>query len=52
MHFYLFTDQPTTCPICGARADIISDLYHTNLKLQISECLNSRCKHVVLEVEN
>jgi hypothetical protein len=44
-------DQPTTCPICGARTDIISDFHHTNLQLLINECLNTHCKHVFLEVE-
>jgi len=45
-------DQPTTCPICGARADIISGFFHTLLRLGINECLNANCKHVFLEVEN
>ncbi len=49
--FYLMTDQPTTCPICGVRSDIIADLYHTNLQLLINECLNINCKLVFLEVE-
>ena len=49
--FILMTDQPTTCPFCGARTDIISDLYHTNLKLQINECLDVSCKHVFLEID-
>ena len=49
--FYLMTDQPTTCPICGVRCAIIADLYHTNLHLLITECLNINCKHVFLEVE-
>ena len=51
MEFYLMNDQPTTCPFCGARTDIISDFYHTNLKLFINECLDIKCKHVFLEVE-
>lgn len=51
METYLMNDQPTTCPICGARSDIISDLYHTNLGLFINECLDIHCKHVFLEVD-
>ena len=51
MIFYLMNDQPTTCSICGVRTDIISDFFHTNLKLQITECLNVQCKHVFLEIE-
>lgn len=48
---YLMTDQPTTCPICGARSEVISDLHHTNLRLFINECLDIQCKHVFLETE-
>jgi len=51
MYYYLITDQPTTCPICGARTDMIFNFHHTNLKLLINECLNFQCKHVFLEVE-
>lgn len=51
MQFYLMTDQPTTCPICGARTGIISDLHHTKLKLQVNECLDFGCKHVFLEID-
>ncbi len=49
---YLITDQPTTCPTCGTRTDIISNFYHTNLRLFVNECLNINCKHVFLEVED
>jgi len=52
MIFYLMTDQPTTCPICGVRTDIISDFWHTNQQYLISECLNIQCKRVILEVED
>jgi hypothetical protein len=51
MIYYLVTDQPTTCPICGATTDIIANFFHTSLKLNINECLDSGCKHVFLEVE-
>jgi len=50
--FYLINDQPTTCPICGARADIISSFLHTLLQMNINECLDNGCKHVFCEVEN
>ncbi|MDB5015398.1 MAG: hypothetical protein JWQ84_230 [Mucilaginibacter sp.] len=50
--YYLMTDQPTTCPVCGTRTEIISDFYHTLLQLQINECLNGNCKHVFFEVED
>jgi hypothetical protein len=48
---YYMSDQPTNCPICGARTDIISDLLHTNLKMLVNECLDIHCKHVFLETE-
>jgi len=51
MDLYLMTEQPTTCPFCDARTDIIADFYHTNLKLLINECLNKSCGFIFLEVE-
>ena len=44
-------EQPTTCPVCGVRTEIISDFSHTLLKLGINECLANSCKYVFLEVE-
>nr|WP_184551052.1 hypothetical protein [Mucilaginibacter sp. FT3.2]MBB6235359.1 hypothetical protein [Mucilaginibacter sp. FT3.2] len=49
---YLITDQPSTCPICGTRTDIVADFLHTAQKLSINECLNTQCKHVFFEVED
>ena len=51
MEFFLITDQPSICPKCGARTDVFSDFYHTNLRMWVNVCLNSDCKHVHLEVE-
>ena len=48
---YYITEQPTTCPVCGVRTDLLADFYHTNLKMLVSECLNIKCKHVLLEIE-
>ncbi|WP_262713509.1 hypothetical protein [Mucilaginibacter ginsenosidivorax] len=29
---YLITDQPTTCPICGTRTDVVADfVYHSTI---------------------
>jgi hypothetical protein len=50
-NLYLITDQPSTCPICGIRSEVVSNFYHTNLQLVINECLNINCKLVFLEVE-
>ena|SRR5580658_6486161 len=49
--YYVMTDQPSTCPICGSRADILSDFYHTLSLFIICECLDSECQHVFFEVE-
>ncbi|HWZ15897.1 MAG TPA: hypothetical protein VNW95_11735 [Mucilaginibacter sp.] len=49
--YYLMGDLPTTCPICGARTQIISDFLHTLKKLGVNECLNDNCKYVFLEVD-
>jgi hypothetical protein len=50
--FYFMTDQPTTCPICGARTDIIADFSHTLLKMEVNECLDKDCQYLFLEVDN
>ena len=47
--FYLITDQPTTCPICGARTEITGDFYHTLLRMFVNQCGDIKCKHVFLE---
>jgi len=49
--YYYMLDQPTTCPICGSRTDIISSFFHTKLKMEVNECLDSRCKHIFCEVD-
>lgn len=40
---YLYTDQPTTCPKCGMRTDILLDLTHTIEKTQLHKCLSKSC---------
>jgi hypothetical protein len=45
-------DQPTTCPKCGARTDLLSDLTHTNANVQIEQCLNPGCGYVFLVQED
>ena len=41
---YIFSDQPTTCPKCGVRSDIILDLYFTKDKTQFHKCPNAKCE--------
>lgn len=49
--YYLMNDQPTTCPVCGARTDIVSDFLSGKLQVFVNHCLNNQCKHVFFEVE-
>ncbi len=36
---FILSDQPTTCPKCGARTDVILDMSHTTNMTQVEECL-------------
>jgi predicted RNA-binding Zn ribbon-like protein len=47
-YILLMSDQPTTCPKCGARTDLLADLSHTNAGIQIEQCLNDGCGWVFL----
>jgi len=40
---YLFSDQPTTCPICGSRTEITLDLFSTPEQTQHHICLSDKC---------
>ena len=46
---YLRGDQPTTCPICGNRAEILLDLSHINNQPQIHNCMSKNCKFTFVE---
>lgn len=43
---YLLSENPATCPKCGARTDIIFDLSHSTIGTQIHECLAENCKKI------
>lgn len=45
------SDQPVTCPKCGARTDVMLDLSHTRNQVQVHQCLSSSCEFVFV-VEN
>jgi hypothetical protein len=45
LEVYIFSNQPTTCPKCGSRSDIILDLSHTNSKIEIHQCLFQNCNY-------
>ena len=40
----IYSEQPTTCPICGMRSDILSDFYFIKEKTQIHRCPIETCK--------
>jgi hypothetical protein len=37
---FLYSDQPTTCPACGSRTEIILDLSHIADKTTLHQCLD------------
>ncbi len=40
---YLYCEQPSTCPTCGVRTEIIIEWSHTNCEADIHRCLNPDC---------
>ncbi len=41
---YIYSEQPTTCPRCSGRTEIISDFSHIKDVIQIHKCLNPSCR--------
>jgi len=41
--YFLMGDQPTTCPKCGARSEILSEKEVESEIIQEHECLNESC---------
>lgn len=42
---FIFSDQPTQCPKCGNRTEVIFDLSHSVNQTQIHECLTQNCRY-------
>lgn len=42
---FVYTDQPVTCPYCGARSEVILDMNGTKENKQVHRCINNRCEH-------
>jgi hypothetical protein len=40
---YIYTDQPATCPKCGARTEITLELNDAPDYTQYHKCLSSKC---------
>ena len=41
---FIYSDQATTCPYCGANSEIILNLSHTMDQTQIHKCMNLKCE--------
>jgi hypothetical protein len=52
LEIFLANDQPTTCPKCGRRTNIIFDLSHSTFGTQIHECFGEECKFVFITEED
>jgi len=39
----IINDQPTTCPKCGMRTEVVLDLSHITNQIQINRCFNEEC---------
>ncbi len=42
---YIYSDQPTTCPKCGSRSEILLDFSHTKNKTEVHFCTDKNCKY-------
>lgn len=47
---FLISDQPTTCPKCGVRTEVILNLSST--ELEVNFCLSPICRFIFLTAEN
>lgn len=46
---YIRSEQPSKCPKCFSRTEIVLDLSHTNDETQIHRCLNAKCQEEFVE---
>jgi|GEM_PF-754126 len=44
---YIYSDQPTTCPFCSARPEIILDLSHTKDTTKVHFCHHCKVEFVM-----
>jgi len=42
---FIYSDQPTTCPNCGSRSEVILEISQTKHQTQIHKCINKKCKN-------
>ena len=43
-HLFLMNDQPTTCPKCGARSEILNEMELEARIIQEHECMSKYCE--------
>ena len=49
---YIMGDQPTTCPLCGARTEIVQELLDASEVIQNHQCPSDNCQYTFTVVEN
>lgn len=52
LDIFFMGDQPTVCPFCGNRTEIIIELYDLLQKFQIHKCLSIHCNYIFIEEES
>jgi len=52
IEIFLMTEQPVTCPICGARAGIMIEFEMDKLSSQLCNCSNGHCRFVFIQQED
>lgn len=53
LEVFLFNDQPTTCPICGNRTEIIFECYRRGVFSEIHVCLTKECQfQLIMEADS
>jgi hypothetical protein len=48
---FLMSDQPTTCPICGARTEVIFETFR-KIAIQLHACMDKNCRFIFLEEDD
>lgn len=49
-NMFLVGDQPTTCPYCGARTEILLDFSHTINQVMVHKCMDRNCGFEFVEI--
>lgn len=42
---YIYSDQPTTCPKCGTRSEVVLNFAHTSDKTEVHLCPDNNCNY-------